>query len=198
MNTLALTILAGVATLVALAAADITAISDSDRAFLLQKHNDYRTAEPAVTMPNLTWSSSLESSAQAWTDACHYAHQSGQSWGENIAAGTAGSMDNQAAMNLMVDLWTGESQYNTDGSFSCCSSTGNSCCHLTQVVWATTTEVGCGISFCSTLTTSSGSISNAAYLACYYNPPGNKPVATCTFDWSPYEAVTTTTTTAMP
>ncbi|KAK3734028.1 hypothetical protein RRG08_004412 [Elysia crispata] len=57
-----------------------------------------------------------------------------------------------------------------------------------QVVWAATTEVGCGLAMCSTLTTKSNSVSNAGYLVCYYNPRGNSPTPTCTWDWSPYEA----------
>ncbi|GFR98939.1 cysteine-rich secretory protein LCCL domain-containing 1 [Elysia marginata] len=90
--------------------------------------------------------------------------------GENIAARSGGLSSNQNAIGLMVDQWTSESKYNTDGSFSCCSFSDYSCCHLTQVVWAATTEVGCGLAMCPELTFSSGSMSNAAYLVCYYNP----------------------------
>ncbi|KAK3736363.1 hypothetical protein RRG08_012910 [Elysia crispata] len=156
--------------------------------FILQKHNDYRAEEPATSMPDLTWSSSLASEAQLWADGCSFAHQNGKPWGENIAARNSDIDTNIDAINGLVDQWTAESQFNTDGKFSCCGTTGFECCHLTQVVWAKTTEVGCGLSLCPTLTTSSDPVSNAAYLVCYYNPPGNKPVAVCTFDWSPYEA----------
>ncbi|RUS73221.1 hypothetical protein EGW08_019022 [Elysia chlorotica] len=187
MNVFAETSLTLLATLTPVTRAAITALTESDRQFLLQKHNTYRANENAVTMPDLTWSASLASEAQAWADNCNFAHQTGQSWGENIAARTSGLSTNQNAMSLMVDQWTSESQYNTDGSFSCCSSSDYSCCHLTQVVWAATTEVGCGLAMCSTLTTSSGSMSDAAYLVCYYNPRGNSPTPTCTWDWSPYQ-----------
>ncbi|KAK3729926.1 hypothetical protein RRG08_051897 [Elysia crispata] len=165
----------------------IRALSSADKTQILKKHNDYRQAEPAKTMPDLTWSDDLAKQAQAWTDMCKFSHQSGKPWGENIAAKSARSTTNTAAIDYMINLWTKEEQYNTDGSFQCCSQIEHKCCHLTQVVWAKTTEIGCGMTLCPTLTTSSGSMSNSAFLACYYNPPGNKPVSKCTFDWSPYE-----------
>ncbi|GFR86493.1 venom allergen 5 [Elysia marginata] len=185
MHLLALTLVLVVSPLTFGAIHDLTS---SDKNHILKKHNDYRQAEPAKTMPDLTWSDALAKEAQAWTDKCGFSHQSGKPWGENIAAKSARSgTSNTGAIDYMINLWTKEAQYNTDGSFSCCSRSEHRCCHLTQVVWAKTTEVGCGMTLCPTLTTSSGSMSNAAFMACYYNPPGNKPVSKCIFDWSPYE-----------
>ncbi|RUS85665.1 hypothetical protein EGW08_006541 [Elysia chlorotica] len=183
---LLVTILLGAA-LSPLTSAAIQALSSTDKNHILKLHNDYRQAEPAKTMPALTWNDDLAQQAQAWTDKCGFSHQSGKPWGENIAAKSARSTTNTAALDYMFNLWTKEAQYNTDGSFSCCTQREHTCCHLTQVVWAKTTEIGCGLTLCPTLTTSSGSMSNSAFLACYYNPPGNKPVSKCEYDWSPYE-----------
>jgi hypothetical protein len=57
-----------------------------------------------------------------------------------------------------------------------------------------TRRVGCGLSSCANLKVSGGRVwHNAAFYACYYNPPGNHPVAKCDFvtnkceyDWGPY------------
>ncbi|GFS06686.1 peptidase inhibitor 16 [Elysia marginata] len=171
MTSLMMTSMVLMATLTPMTLAAIGALTEEDIAFALTKHNEYRAGEPAATMPDLTWSASLASEAQAWADGCNFAHQTGQSWGENIAARTSGIDTNQDAIDRMVDQWTAESRFNTDGSFSCCSSSDYSCCHLTQVIWAKTTEVGCGLTLCSTLTTSGDPISDAAYLVCYYDPP---------------------------
>ncbi|GFR98927.1 venom allergen 5, partial [Elysia marginata] len=68
------------ATLTPMTLASIVALSESDRDYILEKHNTYRAGEPAVTMPDLVWSSSLEAEAQSWADTCNYGHQTGQDW----------------------------------------------------------------------------------------------------------------------
>merc|ERR1712154_165230 len=97
-------------------------------------------------------------------------------------------MGNDLAVNL-TDLWTSEKKYNVNGTFTeCCSQRSHSCCHYTQVVWKKTTKIGCGLSQCPELKTGRSTMRNAAYFACYYNPPGNSPQVKCTYDWRPYPA----------
>ena len=48
---------------------------------------------------------------------------------------------------------------------------GEQCGHYTQIVWATSTEVGCAYYRCPYLTNTG--YSNAAYLVCNYGPAGN-------------------------
>lgn len=43
------------------------------------------------------------------------------------------------------------------------------CGHYTQMVWRTTTQIGCGVNVCPSL----AGIANARYLVCRYDPPGN-------------------------
>ncbi|CCE64613.1 hypothetical protein TPHA_0I01070 [Tetrapisispora phaffii CBS 4417] len=121
---------------------------------LLDEHNLERAKH--VDTPALTWSSSLASIAQAEADAydCSGTLTHADSpYGNNLAIGYS-PVD-------AVDAWYNEiADYNfADPAFS--TSTG----HFTQVVWADTTEVGCGIKYCGAY--------YHDFITCYYNPPGN-------------------------
>jgi hypothetical protein len=132
-------------------------------------HNVVR-AEKGVAP--LTWDPDLAAVAQAWADACVdetapsglVDHNAGRSdnypgyVGENIY-GTSGSTVNpQSAVNS----WAAE-EANYDYDANTCSGV---CGHYTQVVWAATTKLGCGVSNCSGLTYS-------GTLVCNYSPGGN-------------------------
>jgi pathogenesis-related protein 1 len=107
----------------------------------------------------LTWSPKLASYAQKWADTlkakgCAFGHSGGQ-YGENLAAGTEGVLDPEAT----VAMWYDEIKLYKfpDGGFS--MQTG----HFTQLVWRTTTQVGCGHAQCK---------GNDIWV-CEYDPPGN-------------------------
>lgn len=125
----------------------------------LDAHNQYRAE---VGVAPLQWSDSLAASAQQWAD--HLAatgrfEHSGS--GENLAKGSAGGF----SVTQLVDMWGNEKQHFTPGTFPNVSNTGNwaDVGHYTQVVWRSTTEVGCGLA--------SGNGSDV--LVCHYNPAGN-------------------------
>jgi uncharacterized protein YkwD len=113
---------------------------------VLNAHNEFRADHCA---PALTWADDLASSAQAWADACVFAHDSGRGFGENLAGGS----------ERPTELWYAESvDYKfTAPGFS--SSTG----HFTQVVWRASTKLGCGRAQCSF----------GVYYVCRYFPAGN-------------------------
>jgi len=107
----------------------------------------------------LAWSDKLAQIAQRWANAlrdkgCAFAHSNG-STGENLAAGTSGTLDPEA----VVKMWYDEvSAYRfPNGGFS--MKTG----HFTQVVWRGTTHVGCGRTQCKGMD----------IFVCEYDPPGN-------------------------
>ncbi|KAK3753653.1 hypothetical protein RRG08_062385 [Elysia crispata] len=68
---------------------------------------------------------------------------------------------NAAAFKGIFDKWVAEASPHSDGIYRCCGPAGTQCCHFTQVVWATTTKIGCGVSNC---------FGGAGYVACYYQP----------------------------
>lgn len=122
----------------------------------VEAHNRLRARHCAGP---LTWSSKLAEIAQRWANAlrdrgCQFGH-SGGTTGENLAAGTIGTLD----AGTVVKMWYDEiAQYHfPDGGFS--HNTG----HFTQVVWRGSHRVGCGHSQCKGMD----------ILVCEYDPAGN-------------------------
>ncbi|CCC68846.1 hypothetical protein NCAS_0B07620 [Naumovozyma castellii] len=122
---------------------------------VLNEHNAKRALHQNT--PALSWSDDLASYAQNYADAYDCSGNlvhSGGPYGENLALGydAVGS----------VDAWYNEiSSYDySNPGFS------ENAGHFTQVVWKSSTQVGCGIKDCSA--TGWGS-----YVICSYNPAGN-------------------------
>jgi uncharacterized protein YkwD len=127
-----------------------------DAALWLDAHNRLRARHCAG---ELVWSAKLAQVAQHWANAlrdrdCAFDHSNG-SYGENLAAGTSGTLGPRS----VVEMWYDEvAQYRfPDGGFS--MKTG----HFTQLVWRGTKQVGCGRSQCKGMDV----------FVCEYDPPGN-------------------------
>jgi len=127
-------------------------------------HNQAReqvSPAPGTPLPALNWSGTLASAAQSWADGCKFGH-SNSAYGENIYAtsGTATPAD-------VVGSWVSEkAKYNY--ASNTCSGT---CGHYTQVVWANSISLGCGVKTC-TQGSPFGSPSWQLWV-CNYDPPGN-------------------------
>jgi len=127
-------------------------------AFLLA-HNIVRRRHNAKL---LTWSVPLAEKAEQWADACQFKHTNGvlsdTPYGENIVAATGNFPISAAVATFVQDA----DQYNpVDPKFS----------HFTQVVWQSTTELGCAVAHCDGIF---GRKEGPATLyVCLYNPPGN-------------------------
>ncbi|KAI5476035.1 hypothetical protein MNV49_000464 [Pseudohyphozyma bogoriensis] len=124
----------------------------------LTAHNSYRAQHGAVA---LTWNQELSNAAQTWANKCNFVHSQGAlgPWGENLAA-TAGYA---TTITDAVKMWTDESvDYNaTNPVYS----------HFTQVVWKSTTQLGCAVAQCSGIFDPAYGL--ASFYVCEYNPPGN-------------------------
>jgi uncharacterized protein YkwD len=123
---------------------------------LVDAHNRLRAKHCAKP---LTWSPRLAQVAQQWANTlrdkgCMFGH-SGGDLGENLAAGTSGTLDADA----VVRMWYDEVAHYRfpNGGFS--AQTG----HFTQVVWRGTARVGCGRSQCKGMD----------IWVCEYDPAGN-------------------------
>lgn len=130
--------------------------ASSEAQQLVDAHNRVRARHCAKP---LAWSAKLAQVAQQWANAlrdkgCVFGH-SGGDYGENLAAGTSGTLDADA----VVRMWYDEvARYRfPNGGFS--AQTG----HFTQVVWRGTARVGCGRSQCKGMD----------IWVCEYDPAGN-------------------------
>lgn len=130
----------------------------------LTAHNAIRAAvSTPVAIPPLTYSPTLEASAQAWvnnlknTQACALVHSAGP-YGENLFSGWGATF----TPTQVVNSWTAEKAFYNYASNSC--ATGKVCGHYTQIAWRNTTQIGCAQAICP---------SGTQVWACQYNPPGN-------------------------
>ncbi|XP_010558299.1 PREDICTED: pathogenesis-related protein PRB1-2 [Tarenaya hassleriana] len=124
--------------------------------------NAHNTARGVHGMPPLRWDVGLTRFASQWARKrkvdCKMVH-SGGPYGENMFWSRAMAW----SPSKIVAQWVGERSNYNPTSNSC--SPGSMCGHYTQVVWRTTTSVGCASIKC---------YNETGYLAvCEYNPPGN-------------------------
>ncbi|PAA78361.1 hypothetical protein BOX15_Mlig027161g1 [Macrostomum lignano] len=139
-----------------MASGELVTLTAEQKQAILDAHNVLRARtamglvgnQPkAANMPALEWDDRLMDSANNWVKQCVAGHDSGSdraltgySWvGQNWAGGYSGNF------SYYVDLWFREYKDYTFATKSCSAVCG----HYTQVVWAKTTLVGCGVSRCS-------------------------------------------------
>ena len=124
-------------------------------------HNDVRDTVP-VGMPCLVWNTTLQEYAQSYADNrssdCRLMLSNSADYGENLFIGTPASYSAADAVNA----WAAEREYYSYDTNTCM--TGQVCGHYTQLVWSTTTSVGCARVPCF-----NGSI----FITCNYYPAGN-------------------------
>jgi pathogenesis-related protein 1 len=146
---------------------------DFDVQELVSAHNRWRAA---VGVPPLTYSTKLAASAQEWANTlkkehhCEMQHSVSQGrYGENLYWGSAlewsdGTREvQQVSPATVVDDWASERADYDHASNRCAP--GKVCGHYTQVVWRTTTTVGCAIALCED--------TSEQVWVCQYQPPGN-------------------------
>lgn len=129
--------------------------SDVDADFaksILDAHNKDRAQHSA---PDLSWSKDVYNYAKAYADkydcSGNLVHSGGK-YGENLAYGS-GSLSGPSA----VQMWYDEGK-NYDYSAA------DTYDHFTQVVWKSTTKVGCAQNTCG---------GKGTYVICSYDPAGN-------------------------
>ncbi len=146
---------------------------DFDADEMVAAHNHWRAA---VGVPPLTYSAELATASQKWADHlqrsnhCRMQHSKPEGrYGENLYWGSAVEWSNgkrelqQVSSTTVVDDWAGERK-DYDYATNRCA-TGKACGHYTQVVWRTTTTVGCAVAVCED--------SREQVWVCRYQPPGN-------------------------
>ncbi|KAJ7639123.1 PR-1-like protein [Roridomyces roridus] len=131
----------------------------ADQTAFLQAHNRVRVQHGAQ---NLVWNATLEASAQSWADSCQVKHSDGtllsSPYGENIVAGTGQFSISDAVNQFTLD----------QGDYDPSNPTY---LHFTQVVWKSTTQLGCAVSQCGSVFGPGSGLAN--YYVCIYDPAGN-------------------------
>ena len=123
------------------------------------------------SLPAMTWVNTIAIDAQNYANQCLFDHGGvglGTTYGQNIFA-AAGFVPTVA--DIVGTYWAGES---VDYNFATNTCTpGQVCGHYTQVVWATSTNLGCGTKLCSINSPFGSAFPNWQVWVCNYNPPGN-------------------------
>lgn len=127
-------------------------------------HNAARASvnpAPATPMPPLTWDPGIAAGAQAYAENCVFQH-SNSPYGENLYATTGGGSPQD-----VVGSWVSEAANYNYSSNSC----NGTCGHYTQVVWADSLRLGCGMAVCNKNSPFGGG--SWEIWVCNYDPPGN-------------------------
>ncbi|XP_069461106.1 cysteine-rich secretory protein 3-like [Ambystoma mexicanum] len=131
---------------------------------IVNKHNYLRSSvKPSATnMRKMVWSKEAAANAVKWTKKCVFAHSnfndriiSTSGCGENIYSSSHPSNWSTAIMS-----WYNEVRIFT---YNKLEGPWYTVGHYTQVVWATTYQIGCAAGRCE----------KGYYLVCQYCPPGN-------------------------
>lgn len=145
------------------------AISEDQKQAILDAHNQVRSN---LGLNALTWDDEAANVAQNYASQCVWAHnQDRGNFGENLYAAGVSSYSDEVVTEMVVKgvgVWAAEEAYYDYESNSCTG--GKVCGHYTQVVWAATTGVGCGVAECQDTIFSGW---DAVYMVCDYSPPGN-------------------------
>jgi len=154
-------------------------LDDEQKKVGLDRHNYHRAnVRPvALDMTNLTWHEDLAELAVNYSRECIYAHNDDRAVddfhtvGENVYAQSK-TESPELAMKEAIDTWNDEVKDYDYHSLTC--RPGAICGHYTQVVWANTRAVGCGVTLCKDVDVGGGDIwESAMIVVCNYGPTGN-------------------------
>lgn len=138
-------------------------LSESAKAAILDKHNELRRkvakgeewGQPAAAnMKKMYWNTELETVAQRWADQCDFGHDDerckddGTSVGQNVFwSANSERKSERDVMSSLIDAAQGWYDEVTDPGYSFSdpwqSNYGTG--HYTQLVWAESDELGCGM-----------------------------------------------------
>jgi hypothetical protein len=136
-------------------------------------HNCARkTVLPAAIAPiaPLTWSDAIATLAQTYSSTCIYAHSGLSGYGENIYAAAGFT----PTLKDAVGTWLSEQPYYNYANNTCSApSPPGTCGHYTQAVWGSTTQLGCGLTYCTQDSPFGSKFPNWYFVVCDYPPAGN-------------------------
>ena len=169
--------------------AALAQLSPAQKDAVVAKMNSWRSSLGAASMQSLSWDDNLAKFAGELAEGCVVAHTTsqermsvpgwtGQYVAENLAGATVAGLTladatNASKVSGLLDQglgiwWAQKPDY--DLASNTCKA-GKICAHYTQMVWSSTTKVGCAISMC----TPQKSFGAPGYnLVCEFAPGGNQ------------------------
>jgi len=138
-----------------------------------------RQNRPASPLSSVSNNSSLRNSAKDWAEGCNFQHSGLGGVGENLFVGTTNSTS--WTLENAINDWAFEARFvsypNGASAVGCNDGSSGSSCrskigHYTQMVWNTTTQVGCHIQSCPSGVANFSS-SPSQLIVCHYSPQGN-------------------------
>lgn len=148
-----------------------TALSKQQQTEMVKAHNRWRRE---VGVPPVRWAADLGRIAQQWAEhlraanGCKMVHSQTKKLGENLhwASARKWSDGRTQRQNMtptqVTDSWGSEKADYNYAANTCAD--GEMCGHYTQMVWESSTEMGCGMAFCS---------DDSQVWVCNYRPAGN-------------------------
>ena len=146
-----------------------TSVSSDYQQGILDSHNIHRQN---ASVPDLTWSDDMAAIAAQIAASCVYAHDTsagGGGYGQNIGAGAPPS-----GIPAMItdEMYNGEINfypaYGVEPDMSNFEKWG----HYSQIVWKSTTAVGCATQYCPGGLANTGGNVSPYFTVCNYSPPG--------------------------
>ena len=122
----------------------------------------------APPLAPVSWDTTLAAGAQSWADGCSHTHSGVAALGENLYY-SAGSVPTPATT---LASWESESTAYTYAAIGDPINDFAAIGHYTQLVWASTSLIGCGVKHCTTNTPFPG-FPEWDFIVCRYSPPGN-------------------------
>ncbi|KAM3920660.1 C-type lectin domain family 18 member A-like [Leptodactylus fuscus] len=140
-----------------------TGFGDKERFTLISLHNKLRgnVRPPAANMRRMEWSEALGARALEVSSRCQKDEPDNTQLGWNVQSFPAGTM----TPTDVISLWFHQG-YNYNFHTSECTQ-NQTCRHYTQLVWASSWELGCGMSRCSS------EVGEVDVFVCAYSPGGN-------------------------
>ncbi|KAJ8012054.1 hypothetical protein DPEC_G00064700 [Dallia pectoralis] len=156
------------------------AITEGDMHLILDLHNKLRgqVYPQSSNMEYMVWDAELERSSEHWAHTCLWEHgpqhmltQIGQNLGAHWGRDRPPTFHVQAWYDEVRDYsYPYPQECNPHCPFRC---SGPVCTHYTQMVWATSSRIGCAINVCYNMNVWGMIWTKAVYLVCNYSPPGN-------------------------
>lgn len=142
------------------------------RQMIVDKHNEMRKSDPASNMKRLVWNGVLARMASEWAEKCGSDHGQPEALDrpyEYIGQNMNIFSKRQTDYISSIDAWMDEKAFYDFESMTC--QKGKKCGHYRQLVWAETSEIGCGYAKCSLVT--GLQLDYGDVFVCNYGPSGN-------------------------